>query len=279
MRCSQYYYYYLLLLLLLSLGFFAALQAENQQYDPQNRLLPENYERSRVLSDSAMPELYDSKLGKLLMRYYNEGLGGIEQWAQVKSIKMKGTIVTEDGQWDYESIAKKPNMLKIRIFKYREELEITTNGAQVWRKSPTQTEAVRVDPDSALAKEIIHDSVFSSLLLFPFETGKTISYLGTEREEGQLCHIIRVELKEGFSLDYFIDVQSYKEIKVIQKNDDLGPNGSTIVFSDYREVGGLQLPFKVTTLKGGQQHSFLHIDVATLNVGAMEWMFNLGTEF
>lgn len=279
MRSSQYYYYFSLLFLL-SFGFSGALlQAENQQYDPQNRLLPENYERSRVLSDSAMPELYDSKLGKILTRYYNEGLGGIEQWAQVNSIKMKGTIEIEDREWDYESIAKKPNMLKVRIFKNREELEITTNGVQVWRKSPTQTEAAVIDPDSALAKEVIHSSVFSGFLLFPFESGKTISYLGTEREEGQLCHIIRVELKEGFSLDYFIDVQSYKEIKVIQKNDDLGLNGSTVVFSDYREVGGLQLPFKVTTLKGGQQHSFLHVDVATLNVGAMEWMFNLGTEF
>ena len=74
-------------------------------------------------------------------------------------------------------------------------------------------------------------------------------------------------------------MRSYEEIKVIQKNDDLGPNGSTVVFSDYREVEGLQLPFKVTSLKGGQQHSCLHIDAATVNIGAMDWMFNLGTEF
>ena len=44
-----------------------------------------------------MPELYPSKLGQILTRHYNEGLGGFEKWKQFKSVKMKGTTETAEG--------------------------------------------------------------------------------------------------------------------------------------------------------------------------------------
>ena len=274
MRISQYYY--LCLVAFMSFGFSQVfLQGEPVKEDSINRLRPYNSENTRALINEPMPELYRSKLGKVLIRYYNEGLGGIEEWSRINSLKLKGTIENEAGIFKYESIAKKPNMLKVRFLKNGRNLEITCNGTKVWQKLPSEGKTQLVDSNSNQYKNVIHSSAFSSFLLYPFEKGKTIRYFGTEREDGQLCHIIRVALETGFILDYYIGVQSYSEVKVVQQNHQLQGDETTIVFSDFQNINGLHLPFRVISSKQGKPYSSLIIDQAIPNIGAFEWMFNL----
>tara|TARA_B100001769_G_C21990191_1_gene532195 strand:+ start:31 stop:861 length:831 start_codon:yes stop_codon:yes gene_type:complete len=274
MRISQYYY--LCLLAIMSFGFSQVfLQGETVNDDSINRLRPINFKNSRATINAPMPELYPSKLGKILIRHYNEGLGGIEEWSCINSLKLKGTIKNEEGIFKYESIAKKPNMLKVRLLKNGRYLEITCNGKEVWQKLFPEGKTQLLDSNSIQYKNIIHSSAFSSFLLYPFEKGKTIHYYGTEREDGQLCHIIRVALETGFILDYYIGVQSYREVKVVQKNHQLQGDETVVVLSDFQNINGLNLPFREISSKQGKTYASLIIDQAIPNIGAFEWMFNL----
>tara|TARA_B100001769_G_scaffold259821_1_gene239926 strand:- start:457 stop:1305 length:849 start_codon:yes stop_codon:yes gene_type:complete len=273
MKTSQYYF--LFLIAFLSCGFSQLfLQGETEKEDSINRLRPHNFENTTAIINAPMPELFRSKLGKILVRYYNEGLGGIEEWSRINSLKLRGTIQIDEGIFKYESIAKKPNKLKVRFLKNGRNVEITCNGSEVWRKLPSEEKAHLVDSNSNQYKNVIHSSVFSSFLLYPFQKGKTIRYFGTKREDGRLCHIIRVALETGFVLDYYIGVQSYREVKVVQNNHLIEGDETTVVFSNFQNINGLQLPFRVISSKKGKLHASLEIDRAIPNVSVYDWMFN-----
>ena len=81
-----------------------------------NRLLPDGFELTEVLEQMAMPELYPSKLGLVMSRYY-KALGGLENWSQIKSLKITGELIAANkGEpLSYASISKKPNLLKMEI--------------------------------------------------------------------------------------------------------------------------------------------------------------------
>ena len=81
-----------------------------------NRLLPDGFELTEVLEQMAMPELYPSKLGLVMSRYY-KALGGLENWSQIKSLKITGELIAANkGEpLSYVSISKKPNLLKMEI--------------------------------------------------------------------------------------------------------------------------------------------------------------------
>ena len=61
-----------------------------------NQLIPEGVSITRSLIESAMPELKQSKLGKILTRYYNYCLGGAENWDAIYSIKVSAELRTAD---------------------------------------------------------------------------------------------------------------------------------------------------------------------------------------
>ena len=59
--------------------------------------MPEEAVISEYLLNSPMPELKDSQIGRILTNYYNKCLGGRDYWKTIKSIKVSGTLSTEEG--------------------------------------------------------------------------------------------------------------------------------------------------------------------------------------
>lgn len=92
--------------------------------------------------------------------------------------------------------------------------------------------------------------------------------------EGAICHQIRVELDTGYQVDYFIDIRSYLEIKVV--NADLR-SGSTnsLIYQDYTRELGMPIARKVKSFEGGKWVSTLLIDEVKINTGVMPWMFHM----
>ena len=240
-----------------------------------NRLMPEEFQLTKALEESAMPELYPSKLGQILTRHYNEGLGGFEKWEQLKSFRMRGTIETAGGDsYRYESLLKKPNYLKMVMFLDEGDYVLAFDGKNAYEKSPN-SEAIRLDPIDSKYRLIEQSAQFGNYLLYPFSSKKTMKYLGTERKAGSACHWIRVELDTGFIIDYFVDAKTYKEVQVVLK-DLLSPdNQSLIQYSNYKIVNDFSVAHKIRTEKFGEWASTLTINSVNTNVGSLHWMFDL----
>ena len=254
-----------------------SMSAKVLEDEKTNRLIPEGVERIQALEEIAMPKLYPSKLGQVLSRYYSEGLGGSETWDQIKSLRTKGELLDANGEiFSYESLVKKPHYLKIDI--RAEEggnYTISFDGQNAWEKLPNQTEAVRLDLQDPSARLLIHSAKYSNYLLYPLSLDKSLEYLGTKREDNSVCHWIRVQTDLGFVLDYYIDVQSYKEVKVVLRDHLNTENASIISYLDYKDVNGFPMAHEIISEKSGERVSALKIKSTEMNVGVLKWMFDL----
>ena len=74
----------------------------------------------------------------------------------------------------------------------------------------------------------------------------SIDNRGSLKEGKKEYFILKVEYKDGFIADYFIDKESFLIVKrrQIHRDDEGGESELIYVLSDYHDVKGVKLPFK-----------------------------------
>lgn len=235
--------------------------------------LPEE-KRDVVLRKTAMPDLGDSRIEKILSRYYREGLGGAKNWDKVVSLNLVGELETKEGKFKLNAYQKKPDLIKMSLFKesVQNGLTLAYDGKVAWKQTGERTKPELMT--EAEARRFIHSARFGNYLLYPFAEGKRIRLVDTVPVEGAICHQIRVELDTGYQVDYYIDIRSYLEVKLV--NTDLR-NGhvSSIIYKDYIREPGMPIAKKVESREKGEWVSSLVLEEVKVNSGVMPWMFHM----
>jgi hypothetical protein len=226
-----------------------------------------------VLRQTPMPELGEGRLAKILTRYYQEGLGGPEHWEKISSLKVSGTLTLHDGEYELNAFQKKPDLIKMTIRANQRELVLGHDGEVAWQKLPGRESKAEPMPE-AEARRFKHSAYFGNHLLYPFASGKQIQYIDTVPVEGAICHQIRVTLDSGYQVDYFIDIRSYLELKVL--NMDLrNETTNSVVYKDYIREFGMPIAKQVESYENGEWVSSLTLDEVKVNAGVIPWMFEM----
>ena len=236
-------------------------------------LLPQPEGLGRSLRETAMPEFDGSKVGKILSRYYTEGLGGPERWVELESLKMKGTMELDSGSFQLRAYQKKPNLMKlsVRHLENQTSIDLGFDGSMAWEKPPRQ-DAQPMTPEKS--RRFGHSAIFGSYLLFPYAEGKTIRLIDTVPVEGAICHHLRVTLDSEYQIDYFLDIRSFLEVKVV--NTDLRTGATNhILYEDYERASGWPVATTVESYEGGEWVSSLRLEDIRVNTGVMPWMFRM----
>jgi hypothetical protein len=253
------------LLLCLSLPATEALEILDSNRDQMNT----------VVRQTAMPELDDTRLGKILERYYSQGLGGSENWSKIESVRSFGTLRLKDNLHELAAYQKKPSFMKmvIRGVNGRGELTLGYNGARAWKLYP-KLKGKGVEMEAAEARLFIHTAGFGNHLLYPYQAGKSVAYVDTVPLEGNICHQVRVTLETDFQVDYFIDIRTFLELKVVSL--DLQTQATnTIIYRDHIRVSGIPISRTVISYDDGEWSSELTIKEVKVNSGVMPWMFEM----
>jgi hypothetical protein len=225
------------------------------------------------LRETPMPELGEGRLAKILERYYLDGLGGIENWSKVSSLKVSGQLKLKGGDFELLALQKKPNLIKMTISGPQSKLSLGYDGKIAWQKLPGREAKAEPMPESE-ARRFIHSSHFGNHLLFPFAEGKEITYVDTVPTDGDICHHLRVVLDTGYQVDYYLDIRSYLEQKVV--NTDLKSNFvNTIIYRDYSRASGMPIARTVESFENGNWVSTLTLDEVKANAGIVPWMFRM----
>lgn len=241
----------------------------------EEHVLPISPEKMNVnLRKTAMPELGETRVEKILSRYYQQGLGGPENWEKIVSLNIIGTLETESGELALNAYQKKTDFLKMSLFQESGQngLILGYDGKVAWKQTGRQGEPGLMD--RAEARRFIHSARFGNYLLYPYAEGKRIRLIDTVPVEGAICHQLRVELDTGYQVDYFVDIRSYLEIKVVNIDLRSGLNNSTI-YKDYTREFGMPIAKKVESFEDGKWVSTLTIDEVKVNSGIMPWMFQM----
>ena len=126
-------------------------------------------------------------------------------------------------------------------------------------------------PDEA--RRFINSAQFGSHLLYPFREGKTIELMDTVAVDGAICHQLQVRLQNGYQIDYYIDIRSYRERKVVSADLRTG-SVNTFEYGDYTVVSGMPIARRVESFESGEWVSLLELSEIKINSGVMPWMFS-----
>jgi len=231
-------------------------------------------ERSQKLSqEEAMPESDGSRLGDILERYYAQGLGGFEQWSELESLRLTGTMKVPDGELSLRAVKKRPEYLKLSLEGPSRSLQLAYDGRRGWKAEPDEPGTARRMGTEA-ERTFRLQATFGSLLVFPGATGKTIEYVDTVPLNGDVSHHLRVTLESQFVVHYYVGVRDYLEHKIVFEDRKTGTKKTTVL-EDYTRVKGVPVARTVKTWRDGKFVSELSVDRIEANIGVMPWMFEM----
>jgi hypothetical protein len=205
--------------------------------------------------------------------------GGAEKLAAIHSLRLNGKL-TFGGTFEltYTEVRARKNA----AVRYDSSIQGLTlvqayDGRVGWRVNPFEgrrdAERMSADQTGALAD----DGTIDGVLLTAKEKGYQVTYVGREDFDGTDAYKLRVSLPNGAEYMYYLDPDTYLEIKVVQTRLLRGARQVTVTeLGDYELVNGVYFPFSIET--GGldsdpSQRQKITIDNAQANVAVSAAIF------
>ncbi|HTP68915.1 MAG TPA: outer membrane lipoprotein-sorting protein [Dongiaceae bacterium] len=205
--------------------------------------------------------------------------GGIEKLRAIKSVRITARL----SQGTFRATYVQENK---RADKVREETIIqgmaqiqAYDGKSAWQINPF---GGRKDPELMSAddtKQLILDSDLEGFLIDYKEKGHKAELVGHDSVEGTDCYKIKLTLKDGDVRYYYLDADSYLEIKIETQSTVRGAVVYTdTMLGDYEQVDGVFFPFSVEAGESNSpsdQHIRLSIEKVEINPNLDDTRFSV----
>ena len=207
--------------------------------------------------------------------------GGIEKLRAIKSVRITARLSQGAFRATYVQENKRGD-------KVREETIIqgmaqvqAYDGHSAWQINPF---GGRRDPELMSAddtKQLILDSDLEGFLVNYKEKGHRAELVGHDSVEGTDCYKIKVTLKDGDVRYYYLDSDSYLEIKIETQSTVRGAVVYTdTMLGDYEQVDGVYFPFSIEageTNSPSDQHIRLTVEKIEINPNLDDNRFSVPT--
>jgi hypothetical protein len=172
--------------------------------------------------------------------------GGIEKMKAIKSLRMTGKFENGGFKAMIGQESKRPEMLR-ETFTVQGMTQVQAyDGSSAWQISPFSG---RKDPEMLGeddARNLIEDADFDGPLVDAQAKGNKIEYLGHDQVDGDDAYKLKVTLKNGDVLYYYLDPDTYIEIQVEKQTTIRGSvRESVIAMGSYKPVNGVMFPFSI----------------------------------
>lgn len=173
----------------------------------------------------------------------------------IDGVATRRTMIRVSGMAPFEipvtSEAMRPNLLLKRV-----DIQGTTqitgyDGTDAWRIDPFASASGKpVDVPTAELSDLLEETDFDGALIGTSSDGIRLEYLGPKVVQvggsGVAVHAIKVRFPSGQESVVHLDASTMLEVQRVQTRPIAGgPMELTIVSSDYRAVGGIQVPHLV----------------------------------
>jgi hypothetical protein len=207
-----------------------------------------------------------------------EAKGGASAIQALKTLKLSGKLLVNDGQiqFAYLQTKKQPGEVRTEATLQGMTLIQAYDGKEGWKVSPFQG---RKDPEKLSAddcKSLIEDAEIVGPLYNWKENGSTLAYLGREDVEGTDAYKLKVVRKNGDVDFVYLDPDHFLDIRVVSQRTEQGAQIETETdLGDYEKIGGVFIPFAI---ESGQRHSTdkqkIVLDKAEPNVSVDDEVFH-----
>jgi outer membrane lipoprotein-sorting protein len=192
--------------------------------------------------------------------------GGYGKLKSIQTLKSTGKFHQMGMEIPYIMLQKRPNRLRIDATMQDQTMVQAFDGKTAWQIFPFMGDPTPKPMPEADARNIINQADFDGHLLDYKAKGYTIELVGQEEVRGFTVHKLKVTLKNGDVLQYYVDVDDCLERKVSTMAVQAGQSMEIETFmDDYKEVRGLMIPHKVESQAGGNTVSLITLESVELN--------------
>jgi len=173
-------------------------------------------------------------------------MGGKEAIAAVHDKTVKGTITITGMSGPItgtiETQQKSPNMAHNFIDVGVAQSETWFDGEKGYHVDPVRGSGPFTDAEVEEAKQVF---VMSPFLTYQ-ERGLKARYVGKDTVDGKEALVVELSDPKGTATTYYFDAATSKLVRSVAPSSTPGEGDRTVLFSDYREVNGLQHAFKIS---------------------------------
>jgi outer membrane lipoprotein-sorting protein len=217
----------------------------------------------------------DVEKGKNLLSAAFAALGG-DKLLNVKDIVQvsQATINSPQGEVavGFEGTIVYPNKIRQKVQSPMGEIVLAFDGTNAWVKTPNGTQNLPDSQKDGFIKALFADTI--NIFKNVNSGDATVQFVEEAQVDGKKANVLLVSGKGGESVKLFIDPTTNLPIKKISRRALMGPPADVEEqFSDFREISGIRLPFKITTLQNGKKAAEGTITEVKINTGVDPKLF------
>ena len=186
-----------------------------------------------------------------------EARGGAAAIAAIKNVSFTGrTLFPGDFELSFQSTsAQIDGSARSRVDLGLQGLNIVSayDGSGGWRINPFQgrKDAEKMSADEA--RSLADSSLIEGTLLAARTDGSKITYAGREDFDGTLAYKLKVAQKDGDEFVYWLDPDTFLEIKIDETRRVRGAQiSSETELGDYEKIAGVYFPMSVESWSQGR---------------------------
>jgi len=196
-----------------------------------------------------------------------EARGGAAALDALKSVTFEGRVIFPG---DFELTYKEARARLGAAEAARSDLSLqgldvvqSYDGHAAWKINPFQG---RKDPEKMSADEarqLADGASIEGPLLAARHDGSRVQYLGREDFDGTLAYKLKVTQKDGDEFTYWLDPDTYLEIKMDDTRRIRGAQQTAETeLGDYEKVGGVYFPMSIESWSQGQSNQRTRVQIA-----------------
>ena len=202
--------------------------------------------------------------------------GGVEKIKAVNTLKMAGKVYVGINA-DFSQEQKRSNMIR-QNFTVQGMTEIEAyDGSVGWKISPFEgrKDAEMLGEDDM--RDLVEDADTDGPLVDYQAKGNKVEYLGHDLVDGDDAYKLKVTLKNGDVVYYYLDPDTYLEIKMEKQQFIRGSvRESEELLGSYKQVSGVYYPYSMEAgSKGGSDHARYTIDSIVVNTPIEDSYFKM----
>jgi len=218
-----------------------------------------------------LPGLSFGQSAEEVVAKYVEFTGGVKNWKVISTIITQGEFNYGGMPFPFTSYARIPDSYKLVVpfnGKYYAQGYVAGKGWKIDAfKNETKPTYLTGSAARAMANEA--DVEVENVFINYQRKGHTISLQGVDTVLERKCYVVVLTRKTGETEKYYFDKENHALLmkEANAKNAELNGAMLNIYYSDYRDVAGVNFPFKTVCESDGQ--TILTITVSSMEINEM----------
>ena len=203
--------------------------------------------------------------------------GGMEKLKSVSTIRQTAKLNAGSFRAEMLQEGKRPDKVREEFIIQGMAAISAYDGKVGWRVNPFggRRDAERLSEDDM--KDLVVDADIDGPLVDYQQKGHKAELMGHDSVEGTDCYKIKLTLKNGDVRVYYLDTDSYMELKLATQTTVRGAiQEGERYFGDYDKVDGIYFPFAITSGgKGDPDPARVTVEKIELNVPLDDSLFSM----